>query len=95
MGALKTYEGSDRYDFVPAFKRDEPITPGSWVTHDSKGGFGMVIAVANDQLTVLWSEPPLPPGLFPNPPRHIQPMSLPKGAIFYLDYTYGANEPDK
>lgn len=83
------------------------IAPGKWVTHTSAGGKGMVIAVNDDQLTVLWSDPPQLGGFaniamplvrsvfasqIANQLVSVQPMSLPAGLIFYMDYTYG---PDK
>jgi hypothetical protein len=70
------------------------MAPGSWVTHVSRGGFGMVVALTPEQMTVLWSDQPRHPDLFPNPPRDRQPLSMPKGSVFYLDYTYGGETPD-
>ena len=84
-----------------------PLTPGDFVTHPQYGGFGIVIAVNDEQLTVLWSEEPRTPvngfGNMAMPlvrrvftPQiaqqlvSVQPMSLPSGLLFYMDYTYGA-----
>jgi len=80
------------------------IVPGKWVTHKTAGGKGLVIAVTDDQLTVLWSDPPgitgfsniafpiirrVQPALIRNELVGIQPMTAPTGLIFYMDYTYG------
>lgn len=35
-----------------------PIEPGCWVTHQTLGGTGMVIAINDENLTVLWSIEP-------------------------------------
>jgi hypothetical protein len=82
-----------------------PLTPGDFITHPKLGGFGMVIAVNDEQLTVLWSEEPkslsgfgniafpavrrVQPALVANQLVSIQPMTLPSGLLFYMDYTYG------
>lgn len=78
--------------------------PGEWVTHDSLGGTGMIVAMTEDQMTVLWSVPPRPSGFSslalplvrrvftPNLAKQIvqvQPMTAPVGGVFYMDYTYG------
>lgn len=65
-------------------------------------GTGMIIAAIDGQATVLWSTPPELPLL----QRHtsstgmlrqiqqqlvtVQPMTVPAGNIFYLDYSYGS-----
>lgn len=82
------------------------IAPGKWVTHVNYGGKGMVVAVNDEQLTILWSEEPR--GSFtgftaplvrrvfvPQIAQQlvsIQPMSLPSASIFYMDYTYGEED---
>lgn len=52
------------------------------------------------QVLVLWSSAPglftmpnvrrISPGLIPNELVKVQPMTLPTGLIFYLDYQYGS-----
>lgn len=86
---------------------DGPFKPGDWVRHDTAGGKGMIVAIDDSQITILWSIEPrsdieMPPirrvypGLVANQLTQVQPMTLPSGLIFYLDYTYGANnELDK
>lgn len=84
------------------------LAPGEWVEHRSWGGFGMIIAIDDQQITILWSEEPHTP-TFPSIAglTHrvnmqqvaqaliaVQPMSLPAGAIFYMDYTYGGYKLD-
>jgi Major capsid protein Gp23 len=119
MSALKTYDREwsdggppegDPWPFVLVEgcgdPNCDPIAPGCWVTHRSWGGFGMVIAITADQLTILWSEeprgprfmPPLvkrvSPGLIANQLLSVQPMTAPVGAVFYLDYVYGSHKLD-
>lgn len=81
------------------------IAPGKWITHTSQGGKGMVVAVNDEQLTVLWSDEPRGLDNFSNiamplvrrvfAPQianqlvSIQPMSLPAASIFYMDYAFG------
>ena len=83
---------------------DDAIAPGCWVSHRRGGGFGFVIAINNENLTILWSEEPKVVGNFANmafplvrrvfPPAFapqlisIQPMTMPVGGIFYMDYKY-------
>lgn len=81
----------------------DPLMPGVWVTDMSYGGHGMVIAINDEQITILWSIAPkggfenfafplvrrvFPPALAPQLVS-IQPMTAPVGGIFYMDYTYG------
>ena len=76
------------------------LTPGSVVFYTGHPtSRGIVIAVTDDVLTVLWSvEPDFSAYKFPLPPLRrigpqnlisIQPMSIPNGGIFYLNYKYG------
>lgn len=80
------------------------LEPGDWVFHETYQGVGMVIAIDDDQICILWSEEPRSPGFgniaFPIVRRvfnpliasqlvSVQPMTAPVGAIFYLDYVYG------
>jgi hypothetical protein len=86
-------------------KRKRRLAPGDWVTHHEQGGKGIVVAITRDEVSVLWSIEPEPVDLsrfaFPIIRRtfptlraqqlvSIQPMSVPSGAIFYMDYTYGS-----
>ena len=111
--SLKTYD--QEINVFDASYRPWPFTlmngakpaggfrPGEWVTHEKHGGFGMVIAHAERQMTILWSKPPfhefstiafptvrrVQPGLIANQLVSIQPMTMPTGLVFYMDYTYG------
>ncbi len=79
------------------------VRPGDWVTHTLDGGFGMAVAITDDEISVVWSVEPkdldfskiimplvrrVAPPLFRNQLVGIQPMSVPAGCIFYLDYKY-------
>lgn len=103
--SIKTY--GPHHPIVPleTGKYDGPLKPGDFVTHADYGGTGMVIAVTTEELCVLWSIDPrdwsfggLPPvqRVFPRLRASqlvsIQPMSVPSGSVFYLDYTYGDKE---
>jgi len=84
-----------------------PFAPGDWIRHDTDGGKGMVVAIDDSQATILWSIEPrdgfqMPPvrrvnvNLVMNELVKVQPMTLPAGLVFYLDYIYGSNyEMDK
>jgi hypothetical protein len=113
--SLKTYDrpvaldqSAIAWSFVPLSSCgdpscDEPLSPGDWVKHKTDGGRGMVIAINDEQLTILWSEEPssgFGNFVFPNVRRvhapliaqqlvSIQPMTSPVGSIFYMDYAYG------
>ena len=79
------------------------LAPGMWVVHRVRGGFGVVVAVNDELITILWSQEPRNEGFgvaFPSIRRapsqtllanklvSIQPMSMPTGMIFYMDYKY-------
>lgn len=69
-------------------------------------GYGTVVAVSDDQVMVLWSEEPaaepdfsnitfpvvrqVAPTLVAQELVSIQPMSVPSGLVFYMDYAYGS-----
>lgn len=68
-------------------------------------GYGTVVAISDDQVVVLWSEEPAPdpfgsfvlpvikrasPQLVAQSLVSIQPMSVPSGLLFYMDYQYGS-----
>lgn len=84
---------------------DHVLKPGEWVTHKIHGGTGMVIAINDEQLCILWSQEPfrqfssiampLVRRVF-NPQVaqqlvSVQPMTLPSAGVFYMDYTYGSD----
>lgn len=83
------------------------FAPGEWVKgRSSAGGKGMIVAVGDAEITILWSVEPASGVQMPVPRRvnmnlianeivKVQPMSLPSGLIFYLDYTYGATNKDE
>ncbi len=87
----------------------EAVKPGDWVKHRVYGGHGMVVAVAEDQISVIWSVEPKDPfssfvlprvsrvasPLFRNQLVGIQPMTTPVGAVFYMDYVYGEDKNKK
>lgn len=81
------------------------IVPGTFVTYPSrKGSFGTVISVREGKVVIVWSNAghdPFSNFVFPAMRRifsptiapqlvSVQPMTLPKGLVFYLDYTYGS-----
>lgn len=81
-----------------------PFRPGDWVTHKTLHGKGFIIAVTDTEICILWSiEPQLSdfskfvapivrrvyPTLIANQLVSIQPMSVPNGLVFFLDYQYG------
>ena len=75
-----------------------PLKPGDWVQHVSRGGKRIVIAVNDDNLTILWSDYPrtlqdfssivLPRvrGLCPQNLFQIQLMPSSSSGLFYEDY---------
>lgn len=79
------------------------LAPGEWVTHKTWGGFGIIVAMDDENLSVLWSEEPrgdfssiaLPlvrrvfAPLIAQQLVSIQPMTAPVGGVFYMDYKYG------
>jgi hypothetical protein len=65
VSLLKTY---DRHpgDWVAAVDRkaDEPLPelePGIWVEVPGRGGYGIVVACNQENITVLWSQEPYVP----------------------------------
>lgn len=81
------------------------LQPGDTVCHTTRGGYGMVVAVHDDVIVILWSEAPAPdtfantvfpvvrratPTLIASQLVSIQPMTAPSGALFYMDYAYGS-----
>jgi hypothetical protein len=118
MSALKTYDRPIAltgqcmpwpFDVVGGCgdPKCDPITPGCWVSKQVGGGLGFVVAVNDDNLSILWSEEPNETGgftniafpivrrVFPQSLRRnlvsVQPMSVPAGSVFYMDYKY--NDP--
>lgn len=118
--SLKTYELSDDRksggnEFVHAescvlceeyFTGCINLAPGEWVKHRTFGGFGIIVGMDGENLTILWSQEPSELGGFNkfvmpivrrqfNYPAiarqivQIQPMTVPRGGIFYLDFKYG------
>ena len=93
-------------------KEAKGLAPGDWVCHINGGGTGrgIVVAINDDEVAVLWSIDPQeldfskftmpiikkapPGGLFQQSNFRLQPMSVPSGAVFYLDYKYGNKEPE-
>jgi hypothetical protein len=94
---------------APLWVMPEPrLKPGDWVRDFNLDGVGMVVAVTEDQITILWSEEPkrpagfafpnvrrVQPGLIANQLVSVQPMTAPTGLIFYMDYVYGDSKLDK
>ena len=87
-------------------KARKRLRPGDWVTHREQGGKGLIVAVSADEVSVLWSVEPKAPSpfsrfafplvrkVYPQALAHqlvsVQPMSMPSGNIFYMDYKYGS-----
>jgi len=118
MSSLKTYDRtySDKYpSTLPPTDYADPwpfireggidiLKPGDQVKHIKDGGQGIVIAVNDEQLTILWSVEPYSQDIFSNfvfPIMRrvnypalaqqmvtVQPMKLPQGLIFHMDYQY-------
>ena len=114
MSALKTYTRGNALDGTPEkwpFVLTEgcgddtccPLAPGSFVQHYKRGGFGMVVAQTDDQMTILWSVMPRNMTLLDMefPPlkkvkqepisqviTSVQPMTAPVSGVFFLDYQY-------
>ena len=76
-----------------------PLWPGDAITHKDFGGKGIIIGIDATLITVLWSTAPTDPFAFPASRRvfaqtfakqivSVQPMTMPSGGVFYLDYTY-------
>ena len=68
-------------------------------------GYGTIVAVSEDEVVVLWSEEPaespfdsvafpairqVAPALVAQSLVSIQPMTVPSGLLFYMDYAYGS-----
>jgi major capsid protein Gp23 len=78
------------------------LAPGDWVKDRSFGGRGMVVGIDDAQITVLWSVEPnhdFSSFVLPLVRRvnyatiakqlvTVQPMSVPTGGVFYMDYQY-------
>lgn len=73
MSSLKTYDlrykNGERADLglVVVDAEGDAKThwiPGEWVTDRAIGGFGMIVATNDDQLTILWSVEPEWPDVF-------------------------------
>lgn len=61
--SLRTYDGSPIAWPIAAIDRkaNEPLPdlqPGMWVEMPGMGGLGMIMAVDDSQVSVLWSTPP-------------------------------------
>ena len=79
-----------------------PLKPGEFVESHRYGGQGIVIAINDEQITILWSVMPRNPlsGFsLPSPRRvftptfaqqliRVQPMTMPAASVFYLEYSY-------
>lgn len=79
------------------------IEPGVMVRHVDWGKtLGTVVSLVDDQALVLWARSPglfgfgMPhvrrvfPSMIANELVKVQPMTLPSGLIFYMNYTYGS-----
>lgn len=81
--SLQTYDirnSYEAYGFVladePGTSHQRPLQPGDWVTPRSQG-YGMVVAVSDPELLVLWSREPAeqnfnPCSEVPLCPRHFE-----------------------
>ena len=110
MSSLKTYDrvhadGTPADIGLKTVDEDQVWAPGVWVTDRAVGGLGMIVAINDEQVTVLWSVEPKWPVGFSNialplvrrvfNPQiaqqliSVQPMTAPTSAIFYMDHKYG------
>lgn len=102
--ALGSVEGTPGYPRLAVH-----LTPGALVRHARhEKSCGVLIANGDDFVTVLWS---VPPGginfsfpavrqvgktrLIANQLISVQPMTVPAGGVFYIDYTYGSGSAGK
>lgn len=99
MSDLQTYnmttknEPAGREAIVPysklqrlfSFKR----SPGDWVTHKDDGGFGMVIAINAEEITVLWSVPPAHSMYRYNPLSYDEDIYIPVKKLAEKDFDMG------
>ena len=54
---------------------------------DAALGYGLLVARVNDRCVVVWSQLPRRSAL--RDLVDVQPMTMPAGGVFYLDYKYG------
>jgi hypothetical protein len=106
VSALRTYGPHHPILHQEPALRLRPLKPGDWVTHGDYGGTGIIVGRTNDELTVLWSEEPREFTFsLPNVRRvnmqsiakqmiQVQPMPMPSGSVFYLDYKYSQSKLD-
>jgi len=100
---LETYDwpNSDVIIAIEDLRLGVTLSPGDFVRHkDCPDSRGIIVANNANSVTVLWSVTPnaspwpIPRRVFgstiANEIVKVQPMSLPSGLIFYLDYTYGS-----
>ena len=89
----------DKRDLV--LHENASCVPGACVSFKGLrlGGYGIVISCVKDEITVLWSQRPT---YFAWAPRvsakdliKIQPLPVPTGNIFYLNYKYGDTSGSK
>ena len=69
MSSLRTYDippASMGMRFIRADSSSSPLDPGSWVKDIDLGGFGIIIAITDEQITILWSKEPVTT-IEPNP----------------------------
>ncbi len=90
-GLSKVNRGKGQHDHKPGLK----------VVHfDDDQSSGIVVAVTDKGITVLWSKPPIfddtvSSKMFKTIITSVQPMTLPPGDLFYLDYQYGSEDDDQ
>jgi hypothetical protein len=102
---IKTYPQLEEIAPIVPFdkRRKKKLVPGLRVRHSfDRKSDGIIIAITNDQISVMWTVEPEPfrdfiaplirrvsPGLIANQIISVQPMTAPVGGVFYMDYTYG------
>lgn len=61
-----------------------------------KHAIGIILSIHGTEVTVMWSRAPgWKPGVKVQDLTSVQPMSMPSGLLFYLDYTYGSGSKEE
>ncbi len=108
MSQLQTYDwpDSDVIIGIDDLRLGVTLSPGDLVRHRDylDNSQGVIVAVDANSVTVLWSITPKASSwhsrrrvfgsTIANEIVKVQPMSLPAGLIFYLDYTYGSGSKE-
>lgn len=85
---ISTYVHGEHPSVLQPVTDGEEVVPGTWVTRRGRTWFGIVVAREGNVVTVLWSIRRAHMTFNVGDVMTVQPMKMPAGAIFYLDYTY-------